>query len=156
MNNPQVQRALHANSTGLPYSWNMYCEGGTDYKHLEMYANDVIPTVSALLKRHIRVMLYSGDQDLMVAVTQTRKIASKIARDLKLNTLHNNRPWYNGKQIGGWSQTYGRLKKGKTVIQLTFATVKGGANFVPYSSPSEALILFKAFLKGSPPPTRPS
>lgn len=55
-------------------------------------------------------------------------------------------------QIAGWSQSFGKMTKDKNVTHLTFATVRGGANFLPSSSPSEALTLFKAFLKGSPLP----
>lgn len=55
-------------------------------------------------------------------------------------------------QIGGWSQLFGKKIKGKKMAYLTFASVRGASEYVPHTSPSPALTLFKAFLKRSPPP----
>lgn len=40
-----------------------------------------------------------GDQDLMIPVAQTRKLATALAKHLKLTTLLRNGPWYNGVQV---------------------------------------------------------
>lgn len=42
---------------------------------------------------------FSGDQDVKVPVTQTRKLANMLARHVKLTTLQENGPWYNGFQV---------------------------------------------------------
>ncbi|XP_056176295.1 serine carboxypeptidase 2-like [Syzygium oleosum] len=54
--------------------------------------------------------------------------------------------------VGGWSQSFGTLTDGKNVTYLTFAAVRGAAHEVPFTSPSQALALFRSFLSGSPLP----
>ncbi|KAF8390249.1 hypothetical protein HHK36_024774 [Tetracentron sinense] len=95
---------------------------------------------------------YSGDQDTKIPLTQTRIIANILANDLKLLPFTTYAPWYDKKQVGGWSQSFGGLREGKNVTYLTFATVRGAAHEVPFTSPSQALTLFRAFLSGSPLP----
>ncbi|RAL46038.1 hypothetical protein DM860_006192 [Cuscuta australis] len=92
-----------------------------------------------------------GDQDVAVPVVETRILAHMIAKDLKLIHIQKNKPWYNGPQVGGWSEAFGRLRDGENVTYLTFASVKGGSHFASSTSPSEVFTLFKSFLKGSPP-----
>ncbi|RAL46039.1 hypothetical protein DM860_006193 [Cuscuta australis] len=92
-----------------------------------------------------------GDQDMTYPVVETRGLAHMLAKDLKLVRLRKNEPWYNGPQVGGWSESYGNLREGKNFTYLTFASVKGGSHFAPSSNPSEVFTLFKSFLKGSPP-----
>ncbi|KAK4736939.1 hypothetical protein R3W88_000636 [Solanum pinnatisectum] len=152
LNKPEVQKALHANTTHLPYAWD-FCLGHLQYQRGDLAIN-VIPLLSNILKENIQVLLYSGDQDTKIPLTQTRKIAKLLARDLKLVALDKYGPWYDDLQIGGWSQSYGGVREGKNVTYLTFATVRGAAHEVPYTSPSQALILFRAFLKGQPPSRR--
>nr|GMD95676.1 serine carboxypeptidase-like 45 [Ipomoea batatas] len=130
INMPEVQKALHANTTDLQNPWKSTFHGNRNTM-LHNLAIDILPTLSKLLKKDIKVLIY---------------------RRLKLTTLEMNGPWYDGKQIGGWSQTYGKLGGCKKVGNLTFATVRGGAHFVPSSSPSEAHTLFKSFIKGTPLP----
>ncbi|KAK6802821.1 hypothetical protein RDI58_000604 [Solanum bulbocastanum] len=149
LNKPEVQKALHANTTHLPYAWD-FCLGHLQYQRGDLAIN-VIPLLSNILKENIQVLLYSGDQDTKIPLTQTRKIAKLLARDLKLVALDKYGPWYDDLQIGGWSQSYGGVREGKNVTYLTFATVRGAAHEVPYTSPSQALTLFRAFLKGQPP-----
>nr|GME04005.1 serine carboxypeptidase-like 45 [Ipomoea batatas] len=138
INMPEVQKALHANTTDLQNPWKSTLHGNRNTM-LHNLAIDILPTLSKLLKKDIKVLIY-------------RILVSVLARRLKLTTLEMNGPWYDGKQIGGWSQTYGKLGGCKKVGNLTFATVRGGAHFVPSSSPSEAHTLFKSFIKGTPLP----
>lgn len=58
-------------------------------------------------------------------------------------------------QVGGWTQSFGTSRKGKNATHLMFATVRGAAHEVPYTSPSQAFTLFKAFLEGSSLPKVP-
>ena len=139
---------------------------------------------------------YSGDQDAIIPLTQTRIIANNVAKDLKLVPFTEYGTWYDKKQVckptntwvshmaytvhgmwqglepsgwltenwshywnqigilqvGGWTQSFGGLREGKNVTLLTFATVRGAAHEVPFTSPSQALTMFKSFLSGSPLP----
>ncbi|KAG5629603.1 hypothetical protein H5410_001320 [Solanum commersonii] len=129
LNKPEVQKALHANTTNLPYSWEV-CSGPLQYK-MEDVAIDIIPLLSNILKQHIPILLFSGDQDSILPLTQTRKIAKLLAQDLKLVALDKYGPWYDGLQIGGWSQSFGGVREGKNVTYLAFATVRDAAHEVP-------------------------
>ncbi|KAG2710257.1 hypothetical protein I3760_04G018600 [Carya illinoinensis] len=91
-----------------------------------------------------------GDQDSKIPLTQTRIIASNLAKDLKLVPFTKYGPWYDKKQVGGWSQSFGGLMDGKNVTYLTYATVRSAAHDVPFTSPSQALTLFRPFLKRVP------
>lgn len=147
LNKPQVQKALHANTTGLPFPWG-FCLGPLEYQKENLDMN-LIPLVAYLIKQGIPVMLFSGDQDSVIPLTQTRIIANMLVQQLKLIPLTKYVPWYSKKQVGGWGQSFGRLRDGKNVTSLTFATVRGAAHEVPFTSPSQALTLFRAFLSGS-------
>ncbi|PIA27944.1 hypothetical protein AQUCO_07400052v1 [Aquilegia coerulea] len=152
LNRPDVQKALHTNTTNLPYSWD-FCRGPLRYQEDNLDMN-IIPVVSNLIRSGIPVMLFSGDQDAKIPLTQTRIIANMLAKDSKLTSFTKYGPWYNKKQIGGWAQSFGLVTDGKNVTYLTYATVRGAAHEVPFTSPSQALTLFRAFLAGSPLPSK--
>ncbi|KAE8689290.1 putative WRKY transcription factor 72 [Hibiscus syriacus] len=157
LNRPDVQKALHANTTHLPFHWD-FCLGPLVYDEVNLEIN-VIPLVTNLIKEGLPVFLYSGDQDAKIPLTQTRIIANNIAKELKLVPLTEYGTWYDPwysdqKQVGGWTQAFGK-KKGEAAM-LTYATVRGAAHEVPFTSPSQALTLFHSFLNGIPLPTRPS
>ncbi|XP_021299771.1 serine carboxypeptidase-like 46 isoform X2 [Herrania umbratica] len=157
LNKPEVQEALHANTTHLPYRWE-FCTG-TDlvYERKNLETN-IIPLLLNLLRSGIPILLYNGDQDAKIPLTQTRIIANMLAKDMKLvpfgnfGNFVNYAPWFDNMQVGGWTQSFGQAKEGKNVTFLTFATVRGAAHEVPYTSPSPGLTLFRAFVKGSPLP----
>ncbi|XP_068635300.1 serine carboxypeptidase-like 45 [Aristolochia californica] len=148
LNLPQVQVALHANTTHLPYHWD-FCLGPLEYQE-DNVDMDIIPVVAYLIHEGIPVMLYSGDQDTKIPLTQTRIITNKLAKGLQLKEFTQYGPWYDKQQVGGWAQSFGTLRDGRNVTYLTFATVRGAAHEVPFTSPSQALTLFRAFLAGSP------
>ncbi|XP_050271498.1 serine carboxypeptidase-like 46 isoform X1 [Quercus robur] len=150
LNHPQVQKAMHANTTHLPFSWN-FCLGPLEYQEDNLDMN-LIPLISDLIRAGIPIMLYSGDQDSKIPLTQTRIIANKLAKDLKLFPFAKYGTWYDKKQVGGWSQSFGGLKGRKNVTFLTYATVRGAVHEVPFTSPSQALTLFRSFLSGTPLP----
>ncbi|KAL7181656.1 hypothetical protein ACSBR1_040532 [Camellia fascicularis] len=152
LNKPKVQAALQANTTHLPYSWS-FCSGPVSQAYQrENFAINILPLLSGLLRDQIPVLLYSGDQDSKIPLTQTRIIANMLARQLKLVAFGRYSPWYDNMQVAGWSQSFGVSRKGGNVTYLTFATVRGAAHEVPFTSPSQALTLFRAFLQGSPLP----
>ncbi|XP_010549997.1 PREDICTED: serine carboxypeptidase-like 25 [Tarenaya hassleriana] len=136
-NRPDVQRALHANITKIPYKWTACREG------LNRNWNDtdtsVLPVYRELITAGLRIWVFSGDVDSVVPVTATRY---SLAR-LKLNTKIPWYPWYVKDQVGGWTEVY---------EGLTFATVRGAGHEVPLFKPRPALQLFKFFLRGVPLP----
>ncbi|KVH92689.1 Peptidase S10, serine carboxypeptidase [Cynara cardunculus var. scolymus] len=147
LNRHDVQKALYANTTDLPGHWD-FCLGPLVYQEENLEIN-IIPLVSNLLKAGLPIWLYSGDQDSKIPLTQTRIIVNNIAKEINLTTLTKYRTWYSHNQVGGWSQAFGGLKDGKNVMYLTYATVRGAAHEVPFTSPSQALTLFRSFINGS-------
>ncbi|GLJ42532.1 hypothetical protein SUGI_0881780 [Cryptomeria japonica] len=152
LNSQEVQKALHANTTSLPYSWD-FCFGPLFYQENNM-ANDIKPVLAKLLEGGLPIFLFSGDQDAVVPLTSTRTIVDNLAKELKLFKLLRYSPWYDQKQVAGWTQAYGTPINGKNQTLLTYATVRGASHTVPYTSPSEALALFRALLKGLPLPNK--
>ncbi|XP_041008354.1 serine carboxypeptidase-like 45 [Juglans microcarpa x Juglans regia] len=96
LNKPHVQKALHANTTHLPFHWD-FCEGPLIYQENNTDMN-LVPLVSDILKAGIPILLYSGDQDSKIPLTQTRIIANNLAKDLKLVPFTKYGPWYDKKQ----------------------------------------------------------
>ncbi|CAH9072787.1 unnamed protein product [Cuscuta europaea] len=139
LNKQDVQKAFHVKRTPLPYHWDT-CHGPVKFKE-DAYTTKNFHTLATLLKRHIPIMFYSGDQDASIPVVETRTFARMLVKHLKLDYLQKNRPWHNGLQVGGWRETFGKLREKNNVTYLTFASVKGGSHFVPTTSPSQALTL---------------
>lgn len=138
LNLPEVQIALHANRTKLPYSWSM-CSNVLNYNAQDLNTN-ILPVLKRIIEHGIRVWVYSGDQDSVIPLLGSRSLVRKLAIDLNLTVHSPYHAWYQNGQVAGWSTAYGNL--------LTFATVRGAAHLVPYSQPSRALLLFKTFLSG--------
>ncbi|KZV35532.1 Alpha/beta-Hydrolases superfamily protein [Dorcoceras hygrometricum] len=132
-NRPDVQKALHANTTGIRYNWTACSDvllrnwKDTDFS--------VLPIYRKLIAAGLRIWVYSGDTDSVVPVTATRFSLSHL--HLKIKTPWY--PWYSGNQVGGWTEVYDGL---------TFATVRGAGHEVPMFEPRRALILFQSFLSG--------
>ncbi|CAI0453809.1 unnamed protein product [Linum tenue] len=136
-NRPDVQSALHANTTNIQYKWTSCSEV------LNRNWNDsettILPIYREMIAGGLRVWVFSGDVDSVVPVTATRYSLAQ----LKLVTKLPWYPWYVKKQVGGWTEVY---------EGLTFATVRGAGHEVPLFKPRAALQLAKSFLKGNPLP----
>ncbi|KAH9324390.1 hypothetical protein KI387_004568 [Taxus chinensis] len=152
LNKKEVQEALHASRSNGTYPWS-FCSGRLAYDESNRGIN-IIPVLTELLNSGLPIMLFSGDQDAVVPFTATRTIANIVAKQSKLFTLIPYGTWYDSHQVAGWSQAYGHTVNGKNQTILTFATVRGAAHEVPYTSPSQALTLFRAFIGGLPLPIR--
>ncbi|KAJ9147525.1 hypothetical protein P3X46_029677 [Hevea brasiliensis] len=136
-NRPDVQKALHANVTKIPYKWTACSEFlNRNWKDTEV---SILPIYRQMIAGGLRVWVFSGDIDSVVPVTATRYALAQ----LKLATKIPWYPWYVKKQVGGWTEVY---------AGLTFATVRGAGHEVPLFKPRAALQLFKSFLKGKPLP----
>ncbi|KAH9318095.1 hypothetical protein KI387_019864 [Taxus chinensis] len=141
LNRREVQQALHANTTALPYSWEA-CSRVIVYK-FEDQLQDMLPILTSLIKQGLPVWIFSGDQDSVVPLTGTRTQVSKVARDLNLQIKIPYSAWYAHGQVGGWTEVYEKL---------VYTTVRGASHMVPYAQPERALILFTRFLAGKPLP----
>ncbi|KAI3889818.1 hypothetical protein MKX03_033856 [Papaver bracteatum] len=134
LNIPEVQKALHANVTGLPYQWE-----SCSPEILTLW-NDgpltVLPVIEKLMTSGIAV----GDTDGRVPVTSSRYSINNIAASVKTKWY----PWYSQKQVGGYAVEY---------ENLTFVTIRGAGHFVPSYQPARALTFFKSFLQGKLPPS---
>ncbi|RZB69222.1 serine carboxypeptidase-like 42 isoform X1 [Glycine soja] len=147
-NLPEVQKALHANRTNLPYSWSM-CSHVLNYRDTDGNIN-ILPILKRIVQNHIPVWVFSGDQDSVVPLLGSRTLIRELAHELQFKITVPYGAWFHKGQVGGWVTEYGNL--------LTFATVRGAAHMVPYAQPSRALHLFSSFVRGRrlPNTTRPS
>ncbi|XWS25017.1 hypothetical protein CRYUN_Cryun27aG0034600 [Craigia yunnanensis] len=148
LNLPEVQMALHANRTKLPYPWSM-CSSQLRYSDTDGNIN-ILPILKKIIHNGIPVWIFSGDQDSVVPLLGSRTLVRELAHDLNFKITVPYGAWFHKHQVGGWVTEYGNL--------LTFATVRGAAHMVPYAQPSRALHLFSSFVHGRrlPNNTRPS
>ncbi|XP_034894107.1 serine carboxypeptidase-like 45 isoform X2 [Populus alba] len=139
LNRKDVQESFHTKLVGTP-KWNI-CSGVVNYdlRNLEIPTIDV---VGSLVNSGVRVLVYSGDQDSAIPFTGSRTLVEGLAKKLGLNATVPYTPWFEDKQVGGWTQVYGDI--------LTFSTIRGGSHLAPFSSPGRSLALFAAFLSGKP------
>ncbi|PIA38591.1 hypothetical protein AQUCO_02700064v1 [Aquilegia coerulea] len=138
-NRPEVQKALHANVTGISYSWETCSDIVGNY--WDDSPKSMLPIYQELIQAGVRIWVFSGDTDSVVPVTATRYSIDA----LKLPTVVNWYPWYDNGKVGGWSQVY----KG-----LTLVTVAGAGHEVPLHRPRQAFILFRSFLENKPMPQK--
>ncbi|KAG0459598.1 hypothetical protein HPP92_022726 [Vanilla planifolia] len=141
LNRKDVQEALHARLHGLR-TWTV-CSSVLEYDLLNLEI-PTINTVGYLIKSGIPALVYSGDQDSVIPLTGSRTLVHKLAHELGLNTTVPYRVWFEGQQVGGWTQVYGNI--------LSFATIRGASHEAPFSQPERSLGLFRAFLQGRPLP----
>lgn len=137
-NLPEVQKALHANRTKLPYPWSM-CSDVLNYSDTDGNI-DILPILKKIIQNHIPVWVFSGDQDSVVPLLGSRTLVKELAQDLNFKITVPYGTWFHKGQVGGWATEYGNL--------LTFATVRSAAHMVPYAQPSRALHLFSSFVRG--------
>ncbi|XP_072974265.1 serine carboxypeptidase 1-like [Typha angustifolia] len=134
LNLPAVQRALHANTTGLNYPW-IDCSDVL-HKTWKDAPTTMLPAIKKLIASGIRTWLYSGDIDSIVPVTSTQYSLDILGLPVEKSW----RPWYtDNAEVGGYVVEY----KG-----LVFATVRGAGHMVPRYQPQRALTLFSSFLQG--------
>ncbi|CBI27152.3 serine carboxypeptidase-like 35 [Vitis vinifera] len=133
-NREDVQKALHANVTKLPYP---YTPCSNVIRKWNDSAETMLPTIQKLLKAGLRIWVYCGDTDGRVPVTSTRYSINKMG----LRIQKGWRAWFHRKQVAGWVVTY----EGG----LTLATVRGAGHQVPILAPAQSLALFSHFLSAA-------
>ncbi|CAI9761189.1 unnamed protein product [Fraxinus pennsylvanica] len=137
LNRNEVQKALHARLVGVD-QWTA-CSEVLHYKMQDLE----VPTIGilgSLVKSGIRVLVYSGDQDSVLPLMGTRTLVNALAKELGLSTTVPYSPWYEGRQVAGWTQAYGYF--------LSFATIRGASHKAPHSQPERSLVLFDSFVNG--------
>ncbi|CAN6328825.1 unnamed protein product [Urochloa humidicola] len=136
-NRPEVQRALHANVTGINYAW-VTCSDPL-YDYWGDSPRSMLPIYKELIAAGLRIWVFSGDTDAVIPLTSTRYSIDALG----LPTITSWYPWYDCNQVGGWSQVY---------EGLTLVTIRGAGHEVPLHRPRQALILFEHFLQGKAMP----
>ncbi|KAL8037334.1 hypothetical protein ABFX02_11G032600 [Erythranthe guttata] len=132
-NRVDVQKAMHANSTGISYKWTACSD--VLLRNWNDSDVSVLPIYKKLIAAGLRIWVFSGDTDSVVPVTATRFSLNRL--NLKVKTPWY--PWYSNGQVGGWTEVYDGL---------TFATVRGAGHEVPLFQPRRAFELFQTFLSG--------
>ncbi|XP_074565219.1 serine carboxypeptidase II-3-like [Curcuma longa] len=138
LNNPEVQKALHANVTKLGYPWSACSQVIPDWLDPP---STMLPIIDELLSNELRILKYSGDIDGRVPVTSTKYSLNELGRAVKSPW----RAWMLNNEVGGYTMVYEQ--------HLTFATVRGAGHEVPSYQPARALEMIKSFLQGVPLPT---
>ncbi|KAA8536173.1 hypothetical protein F0562_028651 [Nyssa sinensis] len=132
LNLPQVQEALHANRTKLPYTWE-FCSSNLINSWKDS-PTTMFPVYRRLIASGLRILLYSGDVDAVVPVSGTRYSIDA----LNLKVIEPWHPWSDDKEeVAGYRVAYDGL---------TFTTIRGAGHEVPRFQPRRALALLKTFL----------
>ncbi|XP_039836694.1 serine carboxypeptidase-like 26 isoform X2 [Panicum virgatum] len=133
-NKGEVQRAFHANVSGLlSGKWQVCSDPILNSYNFSVFS--VLPIYSKLIKAGHRVWLYSGDADVRVPVIGSRYCVEAL--DLPIKTQWQ--PWYLDKQVAGRFVEY---------HGMSMVTVRGAGHLVPLNKPAEGLTLINAFLRG--------
>ncbi|XP_021910645.1 serine carboxypeptidase-like 34 [Carica papaya] len=140
MNRPDVQKALHANLTKIPYPWTHCSERISFWRDAPA---SILPIIKKLVDGGLRIWVFSGDTDGRIPVTSTRYTLRKLG----LKTLQEWTAWYTTHhEVGGWTIEYDGL---------TFVTIRGAGHQVPTFAPKQALQLVNHFLANKKLPSTP-
>ncbi|XP_031272346.1 serine carboxypeptidase-like 34 [Pistacia vera] len=139
LNRPEVQKALHANVTKIPYPWTHCSEKISFWSDAP---SSILPIIKKLIAGGLRIWVYSGDTDGRIPVTATRLTLRKLG----LKTLQEWKPWYtSNRQVGGWTIEYDGLM---------FVTIRGAGHQVPTFAPKQSLQLVQHFLANKKLPSK--
>ncbi|KAI3982886.1 hypothetical protein MKX01_010369 [Papaver californicum] len=138
-NRPDVQKALHANVTKIPYPWTHCSDNITFWNDAPA---STLPIIRKLVQGGLRIWVYSGDTDGRIPVTSTRLSLNKLGLKIKEEWT----PWYTHKEVGGWTIIYDGL---------TFVTIRGAGHQVPTFKPRQALELISHYLANERLPVAP-
>lgn len=143
MNLPDVQKAMHANTSGfIEYPWQLCSmpiyDNWTTYDPIV----SMLPIYKELIGAGLKIWVFSGDTDTAVPLSATRRSLAALGLPVKTSWY----PWYivPTEVGGGWSMEYDE--------GLTLVTVRGAGHEVPLHRPEQALFVFQQFLLGEPMP----
>ncbi|CAL9146537.1 unnamed protein product, partial [Musa hybrid cultivar] len=91
-NRPDVQEALHANTTKIGYNWTHCSDVVTKWNDSPA---TMLPVIRKLINGGLRVWVFSGDTDGRIPVTSTRYTLNKLG----MKTIQEWKPWYDRKQV---------------------------------------------------------
>ncbi|GIL61913.1 hypothetical protein Vafri_16287 [Volvox africanus] len=134
LNRVEVRAALRAAPFSVIGEW----QPCSDVLYYRLDTMNLVPVHEDLVRQGLRALVYSGDHDMVVPHTGTRKWVYDKA-DLG-STDGPLRPWMLHGQIAGFTA---RFSAGGG---FRFATVKGAGHMVPQSKPLQALHLLKTFI----------
>jgi serine carboxypeptidase-like clade 2 len=137
LNIPQVQKALHANVTSLPYPWSKCSDVLTVWNDSP---TTLLPTIQELIDSGMLVYIYSGDTDGVIPITVTRYGINKLEAAVQTSWY----PWYLQGEVGGYAVGY---------EGFAFVSIRGAGHYVPSYQPARALAFFSSFLQGTLPPS---
>ncbi len=146
MNNPDTLTALNATAFGertvIPCSPLLYTSLTGDY-----YQSAAPLLVEVLAK--IPVLLYNGQNDLIVSASSTQKLLLKLANEKdgppwpgkKGYADAQYQPWIVDGEFAGYYQNSGNLH---------YLSVLGASHMVPLSQPKNAQVMIEAFISDQP------
>ncbi|XP_020595968.1 serine carboxypeptidase II-3-like [Phalaenopsis equestris] len=132
LNNPGVQKALHAKAGEWKGCRNLHWRDGP---------TTMLSTFQNLISTGLYIWLYSGDVDAVVPITSTKNFIKMLG----LPILKPWRPWYLNQEVGGYVVQY---------EGLALVTIRGAGHEVPSYQPKRALEMISSFLLGKLPPSR--
>ncbi|XP_021750570.1 serine carboxypeptidase-like 34 [Chenopodium quinoa] len=138
LNRPDVQAALHANTSKIPYAWTFCSDNITFWADAPA---SILPVIRKLIDGGLRIWVFSGDTDGRIPVSSTRLTLRKLGLKIKQDWT----PWYSKDQVGGWTIAYDGLM---------FVTVRGAGHQVPTYKPREALLMLRHFLANKTMPSK--
>ncbi|KAL0359845.1 UNVERIFIED_CONTAM: Serine carboxypeptidase-like 18 [Sesamum angustifolium] len=107
------------------------------------YIKNVASTIGYHQKftnRSARILIFSGDHDMMAPHTSTEKWIESLNVPIKSDW----RPWFVEGQIGGYTVQYAQGD-----YDLTYATIKGGGHTNPEYRPKESFVMFDRWIRGN-------
>uniref|UniRef100_A0A803L8Y4 Uncharacterized protein n=1 Tax=Chenopodium quinoa TaxID=63459 RepID=A0A803L8Y4_CHEQI len=132
LNNKAVRKAMHAAEESETGRWDSCTDRLTYHRDV----GSMIIYHKRLISMGLRVLIYSGDHDMVVPYTGSEA----WTRSLGYKIIDEWRPWFTNGQVAGFTQGYDR--------NLTFLTIKGAGHMVPEDKPREALKFYSQWLAG--------
>ncbi|KNA03823.1 hypothetical protein SOVF_205370 isoform A [Spinacia oleracea] len=132
LNNKAVRKAIHAAEERETGRWDTCTDRITYHRDV----GSVIDYHKRLISIGLRVLIYSGDHDMVVPYTGSEA----WTRSLGYKIIDEWRPWISNAQVAGFTQGYDK--------NLTFLTIKGAGHMVPEDKPREALEFYSRWLAG--------
>ena len=130
-NRKDVQSALHVTAKSTWY----VCSGVVSNRY-KILPEGSIWTYPTLIKEGIRILIYSGDTDIVVPYNGNQA----WIKDLKLEV---EEPWRQWRAFNDMNNVSGYIVKYKG---LTFCTIKGTGHMAPMWKPKESFYMFQKFI----------
>ena len=130
-NRQDVQNALHVTANGTWY----VCSGPVNSRYVS-FDEGSIWTYPILIKEGIRILIYSGDTDVVVPYNGNQKWIKNL-------NLETDEPWRQWRAYNDENNVAGYVVKYKG---LTFCTIKGTGHMTPSWKPKESYYMFDKFL----------